>query len=78
MVQLFDTETDKPIGTITEEQLQFLIDELEEESESDQDYYVDAATIEMLEADAGDPALVTLLRSALGTREGMEVRWVKS
>jgi processive 1,2-diacylglycerol beta-glucosyltransferase len=78
MVQLLDTETNKPIGTINDAQLKFLVDELEEESESDQDYYIDAGTLEMLEADGGDPALLTLLRSALGTREGMEVRWVKS
>jgi len=78
MVQLLDTETNKPIGTINDAQLQFLIEELEEESKSDQDYYIDAATLEMLEADGGDPALLTLLRSGLGTREGMEVRWVKS
>ena len=78
MAQLFDADSQAPIGTITDVQLQFLIDELEEESATDQDYYIDAATIDMLELDGGDPALIALLRSALGARDGMEVRWVRS
>jgi len=36
------------VGTITEAELQVLIDRLEEESETDQDYYIDLATIDML------------------------------
>ena len=78
MIQLVDTETNKPIGTITEQQLQFLIDELEEESATDEDYYIDAVTVDMLQQDGGDANLIALLRNALGTREGFEVRWVKS
>ncbi|PYR55841.1 MAG: galactosyldiacylglycerol synthase [Acidobacteria bacterium] len=78
MIQLLDAETNKPIGTITEGQLQFLIDELEEESATDQDYYIDAVTIDMLQQDGGDANLIALLRNALGAREGFEVRWTKS
>jgi len=78
MIQLFDAERNTPIGTITDAQLRFLIDELEEESATDQDYYINPATIDMLEAGGGDPALITLLRNALGTREEMEIRWVQS
>jgi hypothetical protein len=29
----------------------------------------------MFERDGADPALLTLLRGALGTREEMEIRW---
>lgn len=75
MIRLHDTERDRPIGTISEEQLQFLIDELEEESLEDTDYYVSTDTIDMLEEDGGDPELVALLRSAMAGRDGMEVRW---
>ena len=78
MAQLFDADSQAPIGTITDVQLQFLIDELEEESATDQDYYINAATIDMLEQDGGDAPLITLLRNALGTREEMEIRWVQS
>jgi hypothetical protein len=75
MIRLHDTERDRLIGTISEEQLQFLIDELEEESLEDTDYYVSTDTIDMLEENGGDPELVALLRSALAGREGLDVRW---
>jgi processive 1,2-diacylglycerol beta-glucosyltransferase len=75
MVRLHDSERGTLIGTITEAQLQFLIDELEEESAEDSDYYVSADTIDMLEEDGGDPELVALLRSALAGRDGVDIRW---
>jgi hypothetical protein len=75
MIRLHDTERGTLIGTITEEQLQFLIDELEEESAEDTDYYVSADTVDMLAENGGDPELVALLRSALAGREGVDVRW---
>ncbi len=77
MVQLYDAERGARLGTITEEQLQSLMDSLEEESATDQDYYLTAATIDVLEEDGADAQLVSLLRQALGGREGMEVRWAR-
>ena len=78
MVQLSDLETNQPIGTITDDQLHFLIDQLEEESEEDQDYYIDAATIEMLEGAGADQELLSVLRSALRGRDGIDIRWTRS
>ena len=78
MAQLHDKDTGKPIGTITEDQLQFLIDQLEEESTSDQDYYINEATLEMFEGAGADPGLITLLRTALAGREDMEIRWSRA
>jgi hypothetical protein len=75
MIRLHDAERGTLIGTISEAQLQFLIDELEEESPEDRDYYVSADTVDMLEENGGDSELVALLRSALGGREGLDVRW---
>ena len=77
MVELFDAERNTLLGTITDAQLRFLINQLEEESADDQDYYLDAATIDLLEQDGADAPLVALLRQALGTREGMEIRWTR-
>jgi hypothetical protein len=75
MIELRDKETKRAVGSITEDQLQFLIDQLEEESIDDTDYYIDGATLEMF-ADRGiDPQLLTLLREALGNRDGMEIEW---
>jgi hypothetical protein len=75
MVQLYDAEREARLGAISEEQLRFLMDSLEEESVEDRDYYLTAETIDMLEEDGADTQLVSLLRQALAGREGMEVRW---
>ncbi len=75
MINLYDSESGTRLGSVTEEQLQFLIDELEEESSKDQDYYVDEQTLAMLVEAGGDPNLVEMLRDALGERDGLEIRW---
>ncbi len=75
MIKLIDAATRMPLVTLTEEQLQQLIDALEEEREEAQDYYINQATIGMLEERGADAGLVDLLRKALGDREDMDVRW---
>jgi processive 1,2-diacylglycerol beta-glucosyltransferase len=75
MIELHDAERGTRLGTISDEQLQFLVDALEEESLEDKDYYISGDTIDMLEEDGADRQLITLLRGALGGREGMDVRW---
>ena len=77
MVQLYDAERGTRLGEITDAQLQSLMDSLEEESPTDQDYYLTAETIDMLEDDGADAGLVGLLREALAGREGMDVRWAR-
>ena len=78
MIQLFEVEGGNQIGEITEEQLQSLVASLEEESSRDQDYYLTAATIDMIEEDGADTGLVSLLRAALRGRDGMDIRWVRT
>jgi processive 1,2-diacylglycerol beta-glucosyltransferase len=75
MIRLIDSESGKTIDEISEAQLQALKDQLEEEDTQDQDYYIDGATLDWLEDEHVDPALTALLRKALGSREGMEIRW---
>ena len=77
MVQLYDAERGTRLGEITDTQLQSLMDSLEEESPTDQDYYLTAETIDMLEGDGADAGLVSLLREALAGREGMDIRWAR-
>lgn len=74
MITLYDTHK-RNLGTITETQLQFLIDSMEEESTTDQDYYLDAATVDYLEARGADQALILFLRGILGDHDGMTIRW---
>lgn len=78
MIQLHDKETGVFVGTITEAQLQFLIDQLEEESTDDTDYYIDQATLDLFTEAGADAALLALLRQALGRRDGMEIVWSRT
>ena len=78
MIQLRDRETGASIGDITEEQLQFLIDHLEEESEEDTDYYLNRATLNLLKENGLDASLLKLLEEALGDREDLEIEWSRS
>jgi hypothetical protein len=77
MIELRDRITNEPLGTIDDDELRFLVDELEEESSTDRDYYISADTIDMLESDGAPTSLVTLLKRILGSEEGIEVRWVR-
>ncbi len=74
MAKLFIKESNRELPA-TDEQIQFLIDHLEEESYDDQDYYLNGAMVDGLETEGADAALVTLLRDAIGQRDGIEVVW---
>ena len=48
MIDLYNAKTGELLGPITDADLQVLVDALEEESSKDQDYYIDAATIDVI------------------------------
>lgn len=75
MIELYNAATGALIGEITEEQLRFVVGELEEESLEDVDYYLSEATVDMMEADRADPALIGLLRQALDDHGEVDVLW---
>jgi hypothetical protein len=75
MVKLYDAKTSVPVGEITEGQLQFLVDHLEETTTDDQDYWIDVPTLAMLRSEGADEELVAMLAKGLGGRPGYEVRW---
>lgn len=75
MATLRDKESGQTLGKISEEELQFLIDEMEEESGSDTDYYIDSDTVDMLEEHGGTATLIALLRGSLDGREAVEIEW---
>lgn len=78
MITLYDSRTGSPLGTLTEDQLQELIDHLEEEWEDDQDYYINQPTVEVLEAaGVGEPVL-NMLRSAIAQNGEVDIRWSRS
>ena len=78
MITLTDKDTGAPIGSITEEQLQFLIDQLVEETATDQDYYLNRDQLTVFEEQGADAELVNLLKAAMGDRADMEIIWSKA
>ena len=78
MVELVDKETGRMVGTITEQQLEYLQSQLEEESPDDQDYWFDVASIDVLEEEGASEELIAVLRTALGDRDEMELRWQRT
>ena len=76
MIELKNKETSATIGQVTEEQLDFLINMLEEEDSEDQDYWIDEMTLQYFQENGGDPALIKLLQDAIGESEGVEIEWV--
>jgi len=77
MINLYDSDANRLLGTVSDADLQALVDALEEESSDDRDYYINAETIDLLAATAS-PQLIDLLRGALGSSEGIEVRWERA
>ena len=75
MIDLYVSATNQLLGSITESDLQLLVDRLEEESATDQDYYIDQATIDLLGDGRASDHLIGLLRTAVGTTAGVEIRW---
>ena len=75
MIDIYNNDTNELIGTITEADLKVLADHLEEESEDDQDYYIDAATIDVIADGTATEHLVGLLRKAVGAGDGVDIRW---
>jgi hypothetical protein len=61
------------IGDISEEELQFLQDNLEQESLDDTDYDLTRLTLEYLRGNGLSPRLAQLLDSALGDQDDIEV-----
>ena len=75
MIDLYNVSTNQLIGSITEADLKVLVDGLEEESSKDQDYYITQATIDVLADGRATTHLVGLLRAALGSSDGVDIRW---
>ena len=77
MINLREKETDKELGSISEAQFQFLVDQLEEETMDDNDYAISKTLLDYFESQGADPELVSLLRNALGERDEMDIVWSK-
>jgi hypothetical protein len=75
MIDIYNAATNALVGSITEADLQVLVDALEEESLDDHDYYIDQVTIDVIGDGRATGHLLNLLRAALGSAEGVDIRW---
>jgi processive 1,2-diacylglycerol beta-glucosyltransferase len=75
MIHLHNKRNNRHLGIITETQLQFLIDQLEEEWLEDQDYAITPLLIDMFKSQGADLELIATLTGALGGREEVVVVW---
>ena len=75
MPRLLRLDTDDEIGAISDAQLKFLSEQLEDESGDDTEYEVDRDTLELLSDNGADPELLAMLEKSLGDDEAMTIAW---
>ena len=75
MPRLFRLDTEANIGVISPAQLKFLVEQLEEEHDEDQDYFIDRDTLELLSDNGIDHELLAMLEKAMGDDESMDIAW---
>ncbi len=78
MIVLKNKATGTSIGTLTDTQLQYLLDHLEEENDQDQDYWLNRTQLDLFWEQGVDAALLETLEKALGDAEEMEIVWERT
>ena len=74
MPRLIRLDTGDAIGQISDEQLKFLVEQLEEEHDDD-NHYIDRDTLELLSDNGADPELLAMLEKAIGDDDSMNMAW---
>lgn len=75
MPRLVRLDTGDEIGTINDEQMKFLVDQLQEADADDTDYFIDRETLELLSDNGADPELLALLEKGLAGDDEMDIAW---
>jgi processive 1,2-diacylglycerol beta-glucosyltransferase len=74
-IAIFDQRNGVLLGALSEEQFAFLAGHLEQESEDDDDFYINEALIESLRLIGADAELLDLLQQAIGPDGDGDIRW---
>jgi processive 1,2-diacylglycerol beta-glucosyltransferase len=65
------------IGSLSENQLDFLMENLEEEFDEDEEYYLNADTLDFLKEQGADGELLAMLEKALsGAKDGIDILYL--
>ncbi|MCY7354548.1 MAG: hypothetical protein LH470_05650 [Lysobacter sp.] len=75
MPKLYDKADDRLLGQISQQDLDLLIAQLEEESSRDRDYYVDNDTFLMLVEAGASSVLLDAIKMALDLSGQADIRW---
>jgi hypothetical protein len=74
-IRISEKATGHVIGEISEQDLEILTGHMEEESSTDQDYYVESTAIDAIERLGASSEFVALLRNAVGSSDGIDIVW---
>ena len=75
MIKIFNKDTNEFLGRVTEGELQFLAEHLEEESIHDTDYYITKDTLDQFPGHGASPKLMEVLRGGVRNGNAIEIRW---
>jgi hypothetical protein len=75
MPKLYNKQSGAFLGEVSDADIQALIDHLEEEHRTDEDYFIDSATIDLLEEAGASASLISLLRRAVSKSDAIDVRY---
>lgn len=75
MPRLMRLDSGDELGTISDAQLKFLVEQLEEEHDDDQNYFINRETLELLSDNGADPELLALLEKGMGDDDEMNIAW---
>lgn len=74
-IRLFNDQTGEFLGEVSDEDVGFLIDQLEEEYAEDRAYYINRDTVTMLRANGAGQELLAALESAVRATGEADVTW---
>ncbi len=74
-VELFESDSGRTVGHLTDEQLDWLSGQLDESAVRDREFVLDPALIASCEQAGAAPGLMDVLRGALGSRREVRLRW---
>jgi hypothetical protein len=75
VIKIYNKETNEFLGRISDGDMEFLADHLEEESIHDTDYYITRETLDQFLQKGASPKLVELLQGGLRNGTAIEIRW---
>jgi len=75
MPRLIRLDTGDEIGNVSDNQLAFLVEQLEKEHDDDKNYFVDRETLELLSDNGADLDLMALLEKGMGDDDEMNLAW---